>query len=173
MGKHHDYKHPRVVKVASISAILVLVSMIGLNVYIGVAGTLLGQKIMTNITGQLSHSNSSSFGNSTTLTELKEWMILPIANNATIGFDVSDIIVQINMRNSTTSFNCTSNLGTIAFGTTSNLNITILDVQLISLPLLSALFMNPFNLEVTVSFVYFLTPITLEVTIAMSGGHFI
>ena len=124
--------------------VLVAFGTAGICSYVAVSGTFLAMNVMNQFSSMMNSGNgtggggggggggsNSSFGPfhvSSTNTTVSIWLLLPFNNTGTVGLDMKDLTVQVTMTiPNGTKLTATTNAGSIPFGSSKVLNITMLD----------------------------------------------
>ncbi|NMC08327.1 MAG: hypothetical protein GYA24_24180 [Candidatus Lokiarchaeota archaeon] len=175
--KNKKYKHPGAVKAASAGMALTVVAIVALVAYPAVAGVFLGMNIMTQFGSMMGGGGGGGGGPiymtnvTNTTTDFRMWILFPIQNTGPVGFDIADLSIEVSITslNSTLDLTATTAVGTIPFGQSRVVNVTILDAPLYEvMGMMYAIPVMAFRFHVT----YFITTFTFGMSLALPGGFF-
>lgn len=128
-------------KAVTAAMVIVALGIAGICVYVSVSGYFLTtnimsqfQSIMNSSSGSGSISGSGPFHISNTSTTAIAWLPFPLNNTGTVGLDIKDLVVQVTLTMlNGTSLDTSTNAGSIPFGGSKVINITLIDTTLANL----------------------------------------
>ncbi|MFX0102110.1 MAG: hypothetical protein ACFFCS_21265 [Candidatus Hodarchaeota archaeon] len=168
MGKKRkeEYSHKTWIKILSIISTLWILGNMGWGVYTMVAGYQLNWGFYPD---KLTPNIIPSF-NATGLNETRVDIPVYVYNNGSIGFDITNLEIDISISNATEEITSASTpIGNIPWGNTTIFNVSLVKED--TLTLMQKLnSTGPLMLDIFFTVTYIATTVTLNLTIDLPGG---